>query len=607
MPIQILSDILISRIAAGEVIERPASVIKELVENSIDAKASLIQVKIAEGGQNLIMVKDDGIGIEKAELALALTRHATSKIKSNNLLHIDSLGFRGEGLAAIASISKLSLSSKYHQAKQAYKISSLGGQTQEITSSNLTAGTLVEIRDLFFATPARLKFLKSVTTENNHIIAMLKKIALCHPHISFKLMLGDKEYFSYEKTNLSSRAKEIMGPEFITNSVYYEHELEAYQFKSFASIPTYNRANNNFQHIFINKRPVQDKVILNAIKISYQDFLEANRYPLLILFLNIPAHEIDVNVHPCKTEIRFRDAQKIRNFVITSLKQALKQAEFKSSSTNNAKALSYFQKNQEKLSPLNSDLNSYFSYQDKNAANYSYAAQQAKYGKAELTITPQTNLAFAPTEQAPTSIDRASEFKAEYISFPLGSALAQLHKTYIISQTKNGLIIIDQHAAHERLIYEELKNKLAGKDIKTQQHLFSEIVELDELQLSEILAEQEELAKYGVKIEKFGNNGLIIKETPEIFQEINIKNFIKDLADNISKYGKALNLLDKITEIYGNHCCHQAIRAGRILNIAEMNQILRDMEKTPYSGQCNHGRPTYIELKKSDLEKLFHR
>ncbi|MBL6621688.1 MAG: ATP-binding protein, partial [Rickettsiales bacterium] len=260
MPIKILSDILISRIAAGEVIERPASVIKELVENSIDAKATSIQIKIEAGGQNLIMVKDNGIGIEKSELELAITRHATSKITSNNLLNINSLGFRGEGLASIASIAKLTLNSKYHQADQAYKITSLGGKKQEIAISNLAEGTIVEIRDLFFATPARLKFLKSENTENNHIIALLKKIALCNPNIAFKLIIGAKEYFSYKKNNLSDRIKEIMGAEFISNSVYFEHELDAYKFKSYASIPTFNRANNNFQHIFINNRPVQDKI-----------------------------------------------------------------------------------------------------------------------------------------------------------------------------------------------------------------------------------------------------------------------------------------------------------------------------------------------------------
>lgn len=607
MPIKILSDILISRIAAGEVIERPASVIKELVENSIDAKATSIQIKIEAGGQNLIMVKDNGIGIEKSELELAITRHATSKITSNNLLNINSLGFRGEGLASIASIAKLTLNSKYHQADQAYKITSLGGKKQAITLSNLAEGTIVEIRDLFFATPARLKFLKSENTENNHIIALLKKIALCNPNIAFKLIIGAKEYFSYKKNNLSDRIKEIMGTEFISNSVYFEHELDAYKFKSYASIPTFNRANNNFQHIFINNRPVQDKIILNAIKISYQDFLESNRYPILVLFLNLPAHEIDVNVHPCKSEIRFRDAQKIRNFVISSLKQALKKAEFKSSTENQQKTIAYFQKNQEKPQNITNNLKEYFSYNNQTKPDYSYSNQSLNNNISNATNLQQENLAFASNEQAPASIDRSSEFQLEYISFPLGSAIAQLHKTYIISQTENGLIIIDQHAAHERLIYEELKNKLANKNVKTQTHLFSEIVELEELQLTEILEQQEELAKYGVIIEKLGNNGLIIKETPEIFKEINIKNFIKDLADNISQFGKALNLLDKITEIYGNHACHNAIRAGRILNIAEMNKILRDMEKTPYSGQCNHGRPTYIELTKSDLENLFHR
>lgn len=603
MSIKKLSDILISRIAAGEVIERPASVVKELVENSIDANADEISVKIEQAGQNLIEIKDNGTGIAKAELELALTRNATSKISGTNLLEINSLGFRGEGLASIASIAKLKLCSKPQMQEFAYEISANAGKYSEVRASNLTQGTLVTVDDLFFATPARLKFLKSEKSETNHIIEILRKIALAQPHISFSLNIDGKNYFNLGKANIKQRIADIISLEFIKNAEEINFIQDDYKFSGYTSLPTFNRASSLQQYIFVNQRPIKDKIIYNAIKTAYQDFLAKDRHAVITLFIELPNTEIDVNVHPTKAEIRFRDAQKLRSNLIIALKTAIEKSGFRASSETGNQALNYINNNSIPQENRTSFSNSYNNYTAR-------ASEQRHNIAAEFLVNEPDNassLAQTQINLAPQNKDFSGEVQAEYLSFPLGSAVAQLHKTYIIAQTQNGLVIVDQHAAHERIIYEKLKSALKDKQIVTQKHLFSEIVELNEEALNILLVNSEELYKFGVIIEKFGAKAVIIKETPEIFKEVNIKDFIQDLADNMLEYGQALNLLDKFTEIYGNHACRNAIRAGRVLNIAEMNDILRNMEVTPFSGQCNHGRPTYVELKKHDLEKLFGR
>jgi DNA mismatch repair protein MutL len=593
-----LSDILISRIAAGEVIERPASVIKELVENSLDAKATNIIVNISDGGRNSITITDNGFGIDKRNLLLALKRHATSKISNNNLLEITSFGFRGEGLASIASIAKLTLTSRHQNSQQAYQITNKGGVNGEINPANLAKGTIINVQDLFYATPARLKFLKSERSENSFVTELVKKFAIANPQASFKLIINDKEILHYHIGDAKHRLSEIFGKEFLKNSLPVNYDNHDYKIHGYISLPTYNRANNAMQYSFINSRLVKDKIILHATKIAYQDYLSKDRYPIIILFVDLPHLEIDVNVHPTKSEIRFRDNQKIRNILIKSLKNALQQAAFKAAPKIGEGIIAKF---------------------DTSIAhnNIVYQRSNNSYTKSNFATPPnsnsfnsniQDNLSFSHNDFAPAkeNIDPANILPNNQ-DYPLGCAIAQLHETYIISQTKNGLIITDQHAAHERLLYEKTKELLKNKNVMRQTHLFSEIVELEALNLENLLSYQEKLLDYGVKIEKFGSKGIIVKETPEIFKEINIKTFIKDLADNISEYGEALNLNEKFTEIYGNHACKNAIKAGRRLNISDMNQILRDMEQTPFSGQCNHGRPTYVELKKSDLEKLFGR
>lgn len=629
-PINQLSDILISRIAAGEVVERPGSVVKELVENSLDAASKFITIKILDGGRSLIMVQDDGNGIPKSELSLALKRHATSKITGNNLLEISSFGFRGEGLASIASVSKLSLISKYYDHDQAYKIT--GDEKEEIIKDNLSKGTVITVRDLFYATPARLKFLKSERSENIYITELIKKFALAHSKVAFKLIINDKETLFYQKQSFAERLSAVFGKEFINNAIELSYSQGEYEFRGYISLPTYNRASNNLQYSFINSRLVKDKIILNAIKVAYQDYLSKDRYPIVVLFVKLPFYEVDVNVHPAKSEVRFRDSQKIRNMLISALKETLAKGAFKSAPEIAKQSLASFNVGEVASGDCRASLamtnrqppviarsasdaaishrhTHYNNSPSKMAVNRSIeaAAPLQAEGVAISGGNTQHNLAFNSEEFAPYKEDLSVQNNLAYLDYPLGSAVAQLHKTYIISQTKDGLIIIDQHAAHERLVYEKLKPIFQNDNIPTQKHLFSEIVELEENNLQHLLDYQEQLKRLGIIIEKFGAKGIVVKETPEIFKGIDIKAFIKDISDNIIEYGEALNLAEKFTEIYGNHACRNSVRAGRKLNIAEMNQILRDMEKTPFSGQCNHGRPTYIELKQKDLEKLFGR
>jgi len=703
-PIHELSDILISRIAAGEVVERPGSVVKELVENSLDAGSSLVTVKIVAGGRSLISVQDDGLGIKKSELPLAIKRHATSKIEGNNLLEISSFGFRGEGLASIASVSKLELVSKYYEDDQAYQINIDGGKAEEISSGVLSKGTIITVRDLFFATPARLKFLKSERSENIYITELIKKFALAHPKVSFKLIINDKEVLFYKETGFEERLVEVLGKEFMSNSISLSYKQGEYEFSGYISLPTYNRASNNLQYSFINSRLVKDKIILNAIKVAYQDYLAKDRYPACVIFINLPYHEVDVNVHPAKSEVRFRDSQKIRNMLIAALKDSLAKGAFKAAPEIAQKTLASFNVGQRQdmddgnrsriksgmtdgvgrseatgrlpcsvphdgddsyctesplhyvesslshtevsphhavpspshagsspyhaefppghagldpashAQPYNNQHSKYYNSINSGVGESSPTYRQSHISSTEINRAieagmpeEQANLAFSKEELSPMKEDISNQIVEEYIDYPLGSAVAQLHKTYIISQTKDGLIIVDQHAAHERLVYERLKTSLKESNIKTQKHLFSEIVELEPEHLSELLEYQEKLKEFGVVIEKFGSKGVTIKETPEVFQEIDIKRFIKDLSDNVIEYGELLNLEEKFTEIYGNYACKNSVRAGRKLNIYEMNQMLRDMEKTPFSGQCNHGRPSYVELKKGDLDKLFGR
>jgi DNA mismatch repair protein MutL len=604
MHIRKLPEILINQIAAGEVIERPASVVKELVENAIDAKATNIQIQISAGGRNLISVKDDGIGIEKEDLPLALERHATSKIKGNNILDVKTLGFRGEGIASISSISRLNISSKFHEAKDSWKLSVEGGKIGELEPSALSGGTLVEVRDLFFATPARLKFLKTEKTESSYIIEIIKKLAVSHPQTAFNLNIDGKEVLNLsaqEAGNEAQRIFDIMGKDFQANNVELDFFREEVKLRGYTSLPTFNRGSNNLQFVYVNNRPVKDKIIYSAIKAAYQDYLAKDRYAVSVIFIDIPPEEVDVNIHPTKTEIRFRDSSTIRGLTIAALKNALSSGGFRSATTSSAAALTSFRPNN---APMN------FTSPPPSRSGSPYQPNPSFAAQGNLQVADSAAPEFINQNIAEFDAPPASNYQQandDYIEYPLGAAKCQLHKTYIVAQTKNGMIMVDQHAVHERLTYEKMKESLANENVKTQKLLLPEIIDLSEQEVLAISEKQAELAKIGLITEQFGSKAIQVLETPALFGEVNCSALIKDLADSLIEHGESLSITEKLEDICGTIACHSSVRAGRVLNIEEMNHLLREMEKTPFSGQCNHGRPTYVELSQKDLEKLFHR
>lgn len=608
MPIRKLNELLINQIAAGEVIERPYSVVKELVENSLDAKATEISIDIVNGGKDLIKIQDNGSGIKKDEIQLAFMRHATSKINGNNLLEIASYGFRGEGLAAIAAVSKIKITSKTANENSAYEAELIGGEIKSpANKANLSQGTIIEIKDLFYATPARLKFLKTNNTENSYIIDLIYRFLLAQAEINFKLNIDGKEVIDSKNLDLNARLDTIMGKDFSQNSANIFYKNGEIQISGKISIPTFNRGSNKKQYFFVNDRTVKDKVIQGAIRSAYQDYIANDRHPLVFLKISLPAEEIDVNVHPAKTEIRFRDSHLIRTEIVKALKEALLKT---SQRTSSETADAFVEK--AKFSNLNyksnhvniADRNNWFAAQQ-NFNNNSLAknpspvssniAEEYSQTSANIAFSPQSRI-FTP-ELAPTEIN----------NYPLGSALCQIDDCYIIAQADNALIIVDQHAAHERVNYEKLKESLANKNVKTQKHLIAEIVEISETEVEKLLEFKENLANYGIIFEKFGLKAIAVSETPEIFKDINPHKLIEEIIDSIAKHNDIIFVKEKFTKIYGDHACHHSIRAGKKLSISEMNHLLRDMEKTDFSGQCNHGRPTYVKLSFKDLGKLFDR
>ena len=617
MPIQKLPDIIINQIAAGEVIERPASVVKELIENSIDARAQNITVEIEAGGKNLIKITDDGDGISKADLPLMFERHATSKVLGKNLLNISTLGFRGEGLASIASIAKVKVvSQNANDNACSYEVNA--GKATEIKEANLSKGTILEVRDLFCSVPARLKFLKSDKYEASLISELVNKIALSNPTIGFSLKIDGKEKFNYRCLNsvelYSNRYADIMGADFVENSYDVDYEEEDIKVSGRISLPNFNRGSSDKQFFYINKRPVKDKVFQAALRSSYFDFLARDRHPVCLVFLEIPNFEVDINVHPAKTEIRFRDAEKIKQILKTAFKAKLK--------SNN------FSFNQSSFDQINKMVNKNAIFHHQKVSNSaSGKITQDKINNLSNSPTPTQTVATGFNNYTPKAsnitannlkldVDNEVEFRQfevdegvhqELTKNSLGAAICQIHNSYIISQTEEGLVLVDQHAAHERINYERSKDVNEVGKIKTQTHLIAEIIELSEIEIVRLLEYREKLADYGLKFEKFGIKAVAIKESPDFLAKENFHSFLKDLAESIIENDDIVLMQEKFKEHYGNIACHYSIRSGRKLNIDEMNQLLRDMESTPHTSTCNHGRPTYIKLKLSDIEKLFER
>jgi len=599
-----LPSTLVNRIAAGEVVERPASAVKELVENAIDAGARRINVTLKEGGRTFIAVVDDGVGMSPAELALAVERHCTSKLPGDDLADIRTLGFRGEALPSIASVSRFTITSRPAGADTAWSLEIEGGAKGEPKPAAHPAGTRVEVRDLFFATPARLKFLKEPRTESSHVADALRRLAMAHPEVSFRLESEERTLIDLpaaspsllEKADAArlERLSAIMGREFGENTVAIDATREGFRLTGFAGLPTLNRPTGQHQYLFVNGRPVRDKLLAGAVRGAYQDFLARDRHPMVALFLEAPTELVDVNVHPAKTEVRFRDAGIVRGLIVGALRTALSAAGHRASTTVSDAALGAFRPHTGFATPLPMGYRGGSGFTSMPRG----LAEAAAQFMAPLAV-PSARV----ESEAATVVDGNGE--APY--YPLGVARAQLHETYIVAQTDQGVVIVDQHAAHERLVHERLKNQLDAEGVKRQALLLPEVVDVGEDGARRLAARQSELAEMGLVLEPFGLGAVVVRETPAVLGELDIQGLVRDLADELAEMGDHLSLKEKVEEVCGTLACHTSVRAGRRLTVEEMNALLRQMEATPHSGQCNHGRPTYVELKLADIERLFGR
>jgi DNA mismatch repair protein MutL len=631
----------VNRIAAGEVIERPASVIKELVENAIDAGASQVDISVMDGGRTFISVIDNGRGMTPQDLSLAVERHATSKLRPSDsgdwdLLNISTMGFRGEALPSIGSIARLTLTSQTLNADSAWELKVEGGALTPPRPAPRfgLSGTRVDVKDLFFATPARLKFLKSERSENMAISDMVKRLAMANPSVGISLRSGERKFLnvtagSADAAGRLARLSAILGRDFGDNAVEIDAEREGLHLTGFAGLPTYSRGNAQHQYLFINGRAVKDKLLHGAVRGAYQDFLARDRYPVVALYVDLPNEYVDVNVHPAKTEVRFRDPGMVRGLIVSALRHALAAAGHRASTTVSDYALGRIQTGGA-LAGGNLAGGALAS----GAGLGVTAPFRGGYGGPQYHAPYQNDPALQPlidgmsarVEEAPMGyVGPNSEFSASMSNnrgpneammtaqnYPLGVARAQLHETYVVAQTVDGIVIVDQHAAHERLVYERMKDAMAaqkagGQGVARQTLLIPDIVELGEDDAVRVLARAEELAEMGLIIEPFGSGAVAVRETPALLGEMNVQGLMRDLADDLTEYDEALSLKEKFEHVCGTMACHGSVRAGRRLTGEEMNALLRQMEATPHSGQCNHGRPTYVELKLADIERLFGR
>ena len=611
MVIHQLPETLINQIAAGEVIERPASVIKELVENALDAGATQIHIATASGGKSLMRVSDDGGGMSPENLSLAIGRHCTSKI-STSLDDIGTLGFRGEALASIGSIARLRIQSRPPDADSGYEIEVAGGKPSDPKPSAVNTGTVVEVRDIFFATPARLKFLKSDRAEAGAITETVKRIAIAFPAVRFVLSGTDRTTLDYPSTGSDQlrRIGQVLGPDFEQNTIGIDAVREGVSLTGFVGIPTFHRGNSLRQFIYVNGRPVQDKLLSAALRAAYGDTIPRGRYPVAALFVAIDPTLVDVNVHPAKADVRFRDPGLLRGLIIGAIREALTQNGSRASTLGTQDLAAAFRSEPASTSRSNSGANG-SAYYAPNASDESYRLEESPFrpfahNAPEPNAELQNTLNEVGIEPSSRADDRLPE-ALETDDFPLGAARAQLHENYIVAQTEDGLVIVDQHAAHERLVYEKLKQTLHAKDVPAQSLLIPEIVDLPEEDCDRLMPHAEALMKLGLGIERFGPGAIAIRETPSILGEIDGAGLVRQLVEEIAEWGDASALADRIDYVAATMACHGSVRSGRRLNAEEMNGLLRQMESTPGSGQCNHGRPTYIELKLKDIERLFGR
>jgi DNA mismatch repair protein MutL len=628
MKIKQLSQVTINRIAAGEVVERAASVVKELVENSIDSGANKIEIFVIDAGKNMISISDNGSGMSKEDLELAILPHTTSKLNEDDISNIQYFGFRGEALASIAAVSMVEIySKKTEDDDHGWLLNINGGELQNISPSPCAKGTKIIVRDLFFSTPARLKFLKSLRVENNQIIDTVKKIAMANDNIHFMLNIDGKNILDTntaifdELDFFKNRISCVMGEEFIQNSCIIDISDEEKSLKGYISVPTHNRGTSTEIYLFVNNRPVQDKLLLIAIKVAYQDVLASGRFPMVVIFLNVSPYDVDVNVHPTKAEVRFSDPNSIKSFIISSIKNSILNLGNKTSTKIATDILQSFQNTQNTQytqNNINNDqLNknnhyqSSFSYNNKKQNSLSENDIIAKYSHKNDIYNNNSHIKNLDND---SSLEISSQVHTPIIkdeklldTYPLGIAKSQLYDNYIVAQSDTSMIIVDQHAAHERIVYEQLKKYYFESKAPSQRLLMPVLISLNDVVIDKLVSNLNEFIKLGLNFEIFGTNQIRVLETPVILKDINVESLIKDLADELLEYDTNTEFNNIINQILSTFACHHSVRKGRKLTIEEMNMLLRQIEQTDLSAQCNHGRPTYIKLNLVDIEKLFGR
>lgn len=595
-----LSAATVNRIAAGEVVERPASAVKELVENALDAGATRIDVAVTGGGKTLISVEDDGCGMSAEELVLAVERHATSKLATDaagteDLVHISSLGFRGEALASIGAVARLSITARPSDG-DGHALEVAGGSVSGPRPAAATRGTRIDVRDLFYAVPARLKFLKSDRAEAQAVGDVIRRLAMAHPRVAFSLASEGRETLRLAaetaadgETARLARLAAILGRDFAANAMPVAIARDGVAISGHAGVPTFNRGNAQAQYLFVNGRPVRDRLLVGAVRGAYADFLARDRHPVLALFVEVDPAEVDVNVHPAKAEVRFRDPGLVRALIVRGLRAALDTAGHRASTTVAGAALAAFRPETD-APPAQHHL------MEAASRAFSPAPAQLPDGAAFAGFD-------APAARVEPDMPQAEDMMAR----PLGAARGQLHLTYIVAETHDGLVLVDQHAAHERLVHERMKKALAESGITRQALLVPEVVELGQGEASALADRSDELAELGLVLEPFGDGTIIVREVPAMLGDTDVQGLVRDLADELAELGETLSLREKLDEVSGTMACHGSVRAGRRLTAPEMNALLREMEATPHSGQCNHGRPTYVKLGLPDIERLFGR
>lgn len=596
--IKVLPEFLANQIAAGEVVERPASVIKELVENALDASADDIEISVEEFGTKRLIVKDNGNGISKDQLALALERHATSKIEvTEDLFNIHSFGFRGEALPSIASVSRFSITSKAQDMQDAWRYFGEGSEKFTLEPAAHNQGTTIDVQDLFYNTPARLKFLKAKRTEMEHISDVVVRLALANPQVMFKLTSDGDEVLRFAKAqsdmldDMLPRLSTFMGRDFTANAIGIDLNRGDMSIRGFVSLPTYNVSTTRKQFMYINGRPVKDKLLIGALKNAYHDLLHVGRHPAAVLFIDVDPKEVDVNVHPAKAEVRFRDGRAVFGMIRTCVRQALDEHSQDVSTTPSEEALRRFET---KLLPQTAQ------------PRFEYTASSTGYTAVRSVADSAVHMSYEaphiPQEEAEVTQSREA-----FTEHPMGAAIAQMHGTYIVAQADDSMIVVDQHAAHERLVYERFKSQILNGNVERQALLLPEIVELREADIVAVLEREQELLAFGLEVEQFGPQALSVRATPALLGEVNAKQLLLDIVEDLRNMKKETSIQESLEDFLSTMACHGSIRANRKLSVADMNAILRDMETTPNSAQCNHGRPTYIELKKADIERLFGR